>query len=50
MPYLVKVTVFFVTELENEYHKALLENPEIFDADVSCLGMSVKTLNPAYFI
>ena len=49
-PHLVTATVLFIAKIENEYYKTLLENPEIINADVSCLGMSVKTLNPAYLI
>lgn len=48
--HLVTYTVLFIIEMENEYRKTLLENPKIIIADVSCLGMSVKTLNPAYLI
>jgi len=42
--------VLFITKMENEYCKALLENPETINADVNCLGMSVKMLNPAHLV
>lgn len=48
--HLVTDAVLFIIEMENEYRKTLLENPEIINADVSCLGMSFKTLNLAYSI
>lgn len=48
--HLVICTLLFVIEVETEYHKNLMENPEIINAEVSCLGMSVKTLNFAYLV
>lgn len=49
-PHLVTATVLFIIEMESEYCKTLLENPEIVNAAVSCLGTSVKTSNSAYLI
>lgn len=48
--HLVTDAVLYIIEMENEYRKTLLENPEIINAHVSCLGMSFKTLNLAYAI
>lgn len=49
-PHLAAATALFLVQMESKYHKTLLENPQIMNAALSCLGMPVRTLNLAYLL